>query len=114
MGHPLTDGSSKFSIYTAAYGLGMGPIPNVVASEAFPLSHRATGGGFGIFINNFFSTVLGLTFPSMLSAFGGSGAFAFYGATSTLALCLIFLCLPETKVSDLLAINHLLLVDIRS
>lgn len=50
-----------------------------MASEAFPLSHRETGGAFSIFCNNTLSTALGLTFPMMLEAMGGECVFNFAG-----------------------------------
>ena len=33
-------------IYTALYSPGIGPVPNVYASESFPLSHREMGGSW--------------------------------------------------------------------
>lgn len=38
-------------IYTALYSPGIGPVPNVYASESFPLSHREMGGSWSIFVN---------------------------------------------------------------
>jgi hypothetical protein len=39
---------------------------------------------FAVQQNNFWSAVLGLSFPSLLSALGPSGAFYFYAATNLL------------------------------
>ena len=43
------------------------------SSECFPLSHREIGNGFAIFINNSLTTVLSLTYPSLLAAFKPTG-----------------------------------------
>ncbi|KAJ7761249.1 hypothetical protein DFH07DRAFT_740344 [Mycena maculata] len=84
-------------LFTAFYSPGIGPVPAVYASECFPLSHRESGMAWSIFVNNTFSTVLGLTFPSMLAEFGPTGAFCFYGGLNLVATVMIFLGLPETK-----------------
>jgi MFS family permease len=88
-------------VFTAFYSPGMGPVPNVYASECFPLSHREIGSSWSIFINNSFSTILSLTFPRMLAKLGPTGALCFYGGTNLLAFVMIFLGLPETKALTL-------------
>lgn len=88
-------------VFTAFYSPGMGPVPNVYASEAFPLSHREIGSSWSICINNTFSTILGLTFPRMLAKLGPVGAISFYGGTNILAFVMIFFGLPETKALTL-------------
>lgn len=45
---------------------GIGPIPSIYFSEAFPLSHRELGAAFTICINNSVGSALSLTFPSLL------------------------------------------------
>ncbi|KAJ7447846.1 hypothetical protein FB451DRAFT_1103358 [Mycena latifolia] len=84
-------------LFTAFYSPGIGPVPAVYASECFPLTHRESGMAWSIFVNNTLSTALGLTFPSMLSGFGPTGAFCFYGGLNLVATLMIFLGLPETK-----------------
>ena len=51
--------------------------------------------------NNFWATVVSLTFPRQLAAFGPQGAFGFYAAMNALAFIMIFLWLPETKQKSL-------------
>ena len=83
------------------------------ASECFPLSHREIGVAFSVFINNTLSSILGLTFPSILSGMGPTGgeqehsdsqfllinctAFCFYAGLNMVAFVVIFFFLPETK-----------------
>jgi len=44
--------------------------------------------------NNFWATVVSLTFPRQLQAFTPTGAFGFYAAMNLVALLMIFLFLP--------------------
>lgn len=47
----------------------------------------------------FWAAVLSITFPRMLAAMTPQGAFGFYAALNVTALVMIFLWVPETKVS---------------
>jgi hypothetical protein len=87
-------------VYTAFYSPGMGPVPFVYvhspiffaavrlmrryAAESYPLTHREVGMSFAVQQNNFWAAVLGLTFPSVLSALGPSGTFYLYAGTNLL------------------------------
>ncbi|KAJ7064199.1 hypothetical protein C8F01DRAFT_1055024 [Mycena amicta] len=101
-------------LFAAVYAPGMGPVANVYVSECFPLSHRETGGASAIFMNNFFSTILALNFPSMLVKMGTTGAFCFFGATNVVALVTIFLWLPETKQRTLEELDYIFAVPTRT
>ncbi|KAM0511454.1 hypothetical protein ACHAPE_009893 [Trichoderma viride] len=83
-------------LFTAFYGPGMGPLPSIYFSEAFPLSHRELGAGLTICINNAVGSALSLTFPSLLKALGPTGAFGFYAGLNMLAFVVIFFIVPET------------------
>lgn len=80
--------------------------------NSFPLSHRETGGAWGIFINNSFSTALGLTFPLLLERVGGTNAFLFYGGLNIMALFLIFFLMPETKQRTLEELDYIYAVPV--
>lgn len=56
--------------------------------------------------NNFWATVVSLTFPRQLNAFGATGAFGFYAAMNMLAFLMIFLWMPETKQKSLEGMPH--------
>jgi hypothetical protein len=95
---------------------GIGPIPSIYFSEAFPLSHRELGAAFTICVNNIVGSVLSLSFPSILATMTATGgmycsfnqrkcnvtdkyalvAFGFYAALNMLAFLLIFFIVPET------------------
>ncbi|ORY28300.1 hexose transport-related protein [Naematelia encephala] len=99
-------------IFTAFYSPGMGPVPFVYAAEAYPLTHREAGMSFAVQQNNMWSAVLGLTFPSMLVAFGAAGAFFFYAGTNLLAWVLIFLFTPETSKRTLEELDFVFAVPV--
>lgn len=86
-------------LFDMFYSPGEGPVPFTYSAEVFPLSHREVGMAWAVATNNFWATVLSLTFPRMLSAMKPQGAFGFYAALNAIAFVMIFLWLPETKVS---------------
>jgi len=97
-------------IYTALYSPGIGPVPNVYASESFPLSHREMGGSWSIFVNQATSTVLTMTFPDLLASIDVGGCFFFYGGLNLFATFLVFNLLPETKQMSLEELDQIFAV----
>jgi hypothetical protein len=69
---------------------GIGPIPSIYFSEAFPLSHREIGAAFTICVNNAVGSALSLTFPALLAKITPTGAFGFYAALNLIAFAVIF------------------------
>ncbi|CAG8055070.1 unnamed protein product [Penicillium olsonii] len=88
--------SSSLAMNKRLTVLGIGPIPSIYFSEAFPLSHRELGAAFTICVNNIVGSVLSLSFPSILAKMTATGAFGFYAALNMLAFILIFFIIPET------------------
>lgn len=93
-------------IYCAFYSPGEGPVPFTYSAEVFPLSHREIGMSWAVATNNFWATVVSITFPRQLRAFSTPGAFGFYSAMNIIALILIFLFLPETKQRTLEELDY--------
>ena len=81
-------------------------MPFTYSAEVFPLSHREVGMSWAVATNNFWATVVSLTFPRQLAVFGTTGAFCFYSAMNALAFVMIFLWLPETKQRSLEGMYH--------
>lgn len=63
--------------------------------------------------NNFWATVVSLTFPRQLQAFGTTGSFGFYAAMNFLAFLMIFFWLPETKQKSLEELDYVFAVPTR-
>lgn len=62
-------------LFAAFYSPGEGPVPFVYSAEVFPLSHREVGMGSAVATTLFWASVLSITFPRLLAAFGPTGAF---------------------------------------
>lgn len=84
-------------LFTIAYSLGEGPVPFMYCAEIFPLAQREQGMAWCVAFNNFWGSVLSLTFPRLLRAFTPTGAFEFYAGLNLVAFFMIFLWVPETK-----------------
>lgn len=93
-------------IYCAFYSPGEGPVPFTYSAEVYPLSHREIGMSWAVATNNFWATVVSLTFPRQLKAFSVTGAFGFYAAMNIIAVTMIFLWLPETKQRSLEELDY--------
>ena len=101
-------------VYDAFYSPGEGPVPFTYSAEVFPLSHREMGMSWAVATNNFWATIVSLTFPRQLRAFGVPGAFGFYAAMNIVALIMIFLWLPETKQRTLEELDYVFGVPTRT
>ncbi|KAF4505915.1 hypothetical protein G6O67_007815 [Ophiocordyceps sinensis] len=100
-------------LFAAFYSPGEGPVPFMYSAEVFPLSHREIGMSWAVATNNFWASVLSLTFPRMLIAMSAPGAFGFYAGLNLLALFLIFLFVPETKQKTLEELDYVFAVSDR-
>ncbi|KAH7055603.1 MFS transporter [Macrophomina phaseolina] len=101
-------------LFAAFYSPGEGPVPFTYSAEVFPLSHRELGMSWAVATNNFWASVLSITFPRLLGAFKPQGAFGFYAGLNIIALVLIFLFLPETKQRTLEELDYVFAVPTRT
>jgi len=101
-------------VYDAFYSPGEGPVPFTYSAEVFPLSHREIGMSWAVATNNFWATVVSITFPRQLRAFGVPGAFGFYTAMNVIAFVMIFLWLPETKQRTLEELDYVFGIPTRT
>ncbi|KAJ5903398.1 Major facilitator superfamily domain general substrate transporter [Penicillium tannophilum] len=101
-------------LFDAFYSPGEGPVPFTYSAEVFPQSHREIGMAWAVATNNFWASVLSLTFPYMLRAFTAQGAFGFYAFLNLVAFILIFLFLPETMQRSLEELNYVFGVPTRT
>ncbi|EAU81614.1 sugar transporter [Coprinopsis cinerea okayama7 len=99
-------------IFAAFYSPGEGPVPFTYSAEVFPLTHREMGMSWAVATNFFWASVLSLTFPRMLSAFGSVGAFGFYAGLNVMAFIMIFFLMPETKQRTLEELDYVFAVPV--
>ncbi|KIW27953.1 uncharacterized protein PV07_07647 [Cladophialophora immunda] len=101
-------------VFCALYSPGMGPVPNSYSAEVFPLSHREIGMSFAVATANFWAAILSLTFPRILTALQSQGAFALYAGLNVVAVVLVFLFLPETRLKTLDELDDVFSVPTRT
>ncbi|KAJ5736958.1 uncharacterized protein N7483_002083 [Penicillium malachiteum] len=80
-------------LFTALYRPGMGPIPSIYFSGAFPLSHRELGAALTICVNNAIGSVLTITF-------------GFYAGLNLISFIAIFFVVPETMQRTLEELDY--------
>jgi sugar porter (SP) family MFS transporter len=100
-------------LFCAFYSPGGGPVPFMYSSEVFPLSHREIGMSWAVATNNFWGSILSLTFPRMLAAMTPVGAFGFYSGLNLVALAMIIVAVPETKLKTLEELDYVFSVPTR-
>ncbi|MCJ1477790.1 hypothetical protein MMC13_006463 [Lambiella insularis] len=101
-------------LFGAFYSPGEGPVPFTYSAEVFPLSHREVGMAWAVATCLGWAAVLSITFPSLLAAFGVTGAFGFYAGTNVIALGMIILWVPETKQRTLEELDYVFAVPTRT
>ncbi|KAG9240884.1 hypothetical protein BJ878DRAFT_523556 [Calycina marina] len=94
-------------IFAMFYSPGEGPVPFAYSAEVFPLSHREIGMGWAVATCLFWAAVLTMFLPLMLDAMGTTGVFCFYAGTNIVALCMIYLFVPETKQRTLEQLDYI-------
>ena len=94
--------------FIASFACSMGPVLWVVISEIFPGEIRAMASSLAImslWIGAFF---VSLTFPSMLSGWGGGYSFLFYACCNLISFFFVWKFIPKTKGKSLEEITELL------
>ncbi|KAJ5081305.1 Major facilitator superfamily domain general substrate transporter [Penicillium alfredii] len=84
-------------LFGIVYSPGEGPVPFTYSAEAYPLYVRSYGMALATATTWFFNFLLGVTWPSLRSAFTAQGGFAWYGSWNLVGWWLVLLFLPETK-----------------
>ncbi|KAF4622132.1 hypothetical protein D9613_009095 [Agrocybe pediades] len=97
-------------LFAAFYSPGEGPVPFTYSAEVFPLTHREMGMSWAVATCLFWASILSLTFPRLLSAFGSVGAFGFYAGLNVVAFVMIFFLMPETKQRTLEELDYVFAV----
>jgi MFS family permease len=85
----------------ALYAISLGPVVWVVISEIFPNRLRGTGMAAATFFLWISCYTLTLTFPMIMSAVGGNGAFITYSVLCITGALITYRFLPETKGKSL-------------
>lgn len=100
----LAVASIIFYIFTST--LGLMTLPFSMIAEIFPTKARGQCAGITICCGYFMSFVAIKLYPGMVSAIGNAWVFAVYGVFSLLAVCYVYMYLPETKGKTLAEIEQ--------
>jgi hypothetical protein len=105
--------ASMIYLFCAEYSPGMGPVPAAYTAEVFTLSHREIGVSSAVAMTNIWASALSLTFPALLSTLGSQGSFMLYAVLNVVALALVFLFVPETRLKTLEELDQVFMVSTR-
>ncbi|ORX70464.1 general substrate transporter, partial [Linderina pennispora] len=83
-------------LFNAFFNLGVGPIPWATASEVTPMYAMTAMSAIGTGIGYLFTFVIGVIFPPMQASWG-NWTFFFFMFWNFVAVCFVFLFVPETK-----------------
>ncbi|KAB8346319.1 hypothetical protein FH972_023363 [Carpinus fangiana] len=84
-------------LFTAFYSSGAGPMPFTYSAEAYSQEVKNEGMALATATTWGFNSILALTWPSVLAAFGPLGAFCYYAAWNMIGYLLTLFLVPETK-----------------
>lgn len=99
-------GTGKFGSYLAAIALTIyiaffsatwGPVMWVMIGESFPLNIRGLGNSFGAVVNWTANTIVSLTFPPLLGAFGTGNLFYLYAVMCFISIWFVHKFTIETR-----------------
>ena len=85
------------ALYIASFAISLGPIFWLMISEIYPLSIRGSAMSVAAICNWGSNFIVALTFPVLLAALGGAGAFWLFAAIGVVAWLFVFFMVPETK-----------------
>jgi sugar porter (SP) family MFS transporter len=93
-------------IYTGSFAIGLGPVFWLLIAEIYPLKIRGAAMSVASMANWAANFVVTISFLTLLSAIGGSGAFFLFGFLTLVALGYFWRKVPETKGRSLQEIER--------
>jgi sugar porter (SP) family MFS transporter len=93
-------------IYTGSFAIGLGPVFWLLIAEIYPLRIRGAAMSVASMANWAANFVVTISFLTLLSAIGGSGAFFLFGFLTLVALAYFWRKVPETKGRSLQEIER--------
>ncbi|XP_024009987.1 LOW QUALITY PROTEIN: sugar transporter ERD6-like 14 [Eutrema salsugineum] len=93
-------------VYFASYGLGMGPIPWIIASEIYPVDVKGAAGTVCNLVSSISSWLVTYFFSFMLQ-WSSAGTFIIFATAMGLGIVFTAKLVPETKGKSLEEINSI-------
>jgi sugar porter (SP) family MFS transporter len=84
-------------LYIASFAISLGPVFWLMISEIYPLNIRGSAMSVAALCNWGSNFVVALTFPVLLAALGGAGAFWLFAVLGIVAWFFVWFLVPETK-----------------
>ncbi|XP_072946011.1 facilitated trehalose transporter Tret1-like [Epargyreus clarus] len=78
-------------------GMAMGPMPNIIGGEIFPLEYRSIGGTTSLAVAGAMMFLVLKSFPTLIGAIYLPGTYFLFACIITYNLVVIWFLLPETK-----------------
>lgn len=98
-GSPWAPLATAFSLaaYCCTFTLGLGPIPNIIASEVFPPKVRGLCVSLSVGVSWLCAIVVTFTLPRLQASLGEQGVYGTLLLASLVTLGFVHLAIPETK-----------------
>ncbi|KAI8885305.1 general substrate transporter [Backusella circina FSU 941] len=87
-------------LYVASFAIGFGMVPFVITAECFPTYAVASASSACLALNWLCNFIIGLIFPTLLSACGPY-VFLIFAGLALVALIFVYFFIPETKQKSL-------------
>ena len=84
-------------LYIASFAISLGPVFWLMISEIYPLNIRGSAMSVAALCNWGSNFLVALTFPILLAALGGAGAFWLFAVLGIVAWFFVWFLVPETK-----------------
>merc|ERR1711974_101407 len=84
------------TLYGSAFALSLGPIPNILTAELFPMRARSIAMSTSLGAQFAFNTMVGFLFPVLRHRFGTQAVFGFFAAVCVVATVFVNKFVPET------------------
>ena len=101
-------------LYVFSFSPGMGPLPWTINAEIYPTWARAKCTGVTTAVNWMSNLFVSMTFLSIVTAMGESGAFLFYTILAAAGLAFFYVFLPETRGISLEETDTLFSAELRT
>ncbi|KAL1526166.1 hypothetical protein AB1Y20_014894 [Prymnesium parvum] len=85
------------TVYGCAFALSLGPIPNILTAELFPMRARSMAMSTSLGSQFLFNTMVGMGFPILRHAFGTRAVFGMFAIVCFAATIFVSKFVPETK-----------------
>ena len=84
-------------LYGVFFGMSLGPMPNIIASELFPTHARSAGVALSTSVQWIFNALVAAAFPLLVKQFGTSGVLYGFALVCVAAWLFVLRFVPETR-----------------